>query len=122
MLYLVLLTFFKNVLLHFASNCSRYGNSHKEYFLDYCRVLAFCGIISVQILILTTSFFEVKLEDDPLLAGAGGNDYAANCHGDDDDNASSNDHEDEDGSELFDETANQVTYLPVLTSLICFST
>jgi hypothetical protein len=59
---------------------------------------------------LTTSFFEVKLEDDPLLAGcgAGGNDYAANCDGDDDDNASSNDHEDEDGSELFDETANQV--------------
>jgi hypothetical protein len=57
---------------------------------------------------LITSFFEVKLEDDPLLAG--GNDYAANCDGGDD-NASSNDHEDEDGSELFDETANQVTYL-----------
>jgi hypothetical protein len=66
---------------------------------------------------LTTSFFEVKLEDDPLLAGggAGGNDYAANCDGDDD-NASSNDHENEDGCELFDETANQVSYLP---SLLC---
>jgi hypothetical protein len=64
---------------------------------------------------LITSFFEVKLEDDPLLAGAGGSDYAANCDGDDD-NASSNDHGDEDGSERFDETANQVSYLP---SLLC---
>ncbi len=66
---------------------------------------------------MTTSFFEVKLEDDPLLAGggAGVNGYAANCDGDDD-NSSSNDHEDEDRSELFDEAANQVSYLP---SLLC---
>ncbi len=70
---------------------------------------------------MTTSFLEVKLEDDPLLAGdgAGRNDYAANCDGDDD-NAISNDHEDEDGSELFEEAANQVTYL--LPSLLCLLT
>ncbi len=70
---------------------------------------------------MTTSFFEVKLEDDPLLAGggAGGNDYAANCDGDDD-NASSNDHEDEDRSELFHEAANQVPVTYLLPSLLCF--